>query len=140
MLYQLGALKIDVTPFNVDGVKVDTNADHVDKPVLGAAPPTEFVGEGVYTMRLTGALFPAAIGGLDELDLLHDMRASGTPQPVTRGDGRFLGWFAITSVGEAHHHIGTNGIGAKVQVSIRLKRSGKPSVFDMFAILVGLLT
>lgn len=139
MLYQLGPVKIDVTPFNAHGVTAKAGADHVDKGVIGTAPPTEFVGDGVQTMRFRGSLFPEAIGGMDELEELQGLRAKGTKIPVTRGDGSYLGWYVITSIDEAHRHLGGNGIGARVDVTISMKRSKKPGVFDFFGIIMGLL-
>jgi len=140
MLYHLGPLKIDVTPFNVDGVTRKSATDYAAKPILGKEPPLEYVGEGTTTMRLKGSIFPEAIGGMDELNLLQSMRASGKPQNLLRGDGAVLGWFAVLDVTEKHSHLGTNGVGNRIDVQINLQRAGRPSAFGLFNIIAGLLS
>ena len=46
MLYQLGALPIQVAPFNAHEVSETGEAEYAVKPVVGREPPLEFVGEG----------------------------------------------------------------------------------------------
>lgn len=137
MLYQLGALHIKVAPFNVDSVNRKSATDFVAKPVVGAEPPMEYVGEGATTWRLSGTLFPKVIGGLSELDVLHGMRENGSPQFLQRGDGRPMGWVVIESVGERSSHLAADGVGRKIDVTIKLRRTGKPSRLSLFGILAG---
>lgn len=139
MLYQIGALKIDVTPFNAHGVTISRQTDYVAKPVLAAEPPLEYVGEGANTMRLTGTLWPERIGGMGRLRRLHAMRESGSPQFVMRGDGTPLGWWAILDVKEDHRHLGPNGVGNRVDVSINMRRAGRPSGLSLFAFILGMI-
>lgn len=140
MLYQLGVLSIRVQPFNVDKYQRDGTTDYAAKPVLGAEPPLEYVGEGANTLTLSGSLFPKAIGGLTELEILEAMRTSGTPQYVLRGDGRPMGWYAIQSVSEAGEHLAHDGVARKIGITIKMRRAGKPSRLALFAILLGLFT
>lgn len=140
MLYQLGVLSIKVQPFNVDKVQADAATDYVAKPVLGAEPPQEYVGEGVHTWRLSGTLFPKVLGGLTELELLHAMRESGRPQFLLRGDGKPMGWVVIKAVSEREEHLAGDGVGQKIGVEISLTRAGKPSRLALFTILLGIFT
>ena len=127
MLYQLGALLLKVAPFNVDKVAHSGKTDFVPKPVLGAEPPMEWVGEGPNTWRLSGTLFPKVIGGLNELDLLEQMRKDGNPQYLFRGDGRPLGWVVIETINDTSEYLASDGVGQKIRVDIRVRKTGKPS-------------
>lgn len=138
MLYQLGALSIKVHPFNVDKVQADAATDFVPKPVIGAEPPMEYVGEGANTWRLSGQLFPKVIGGMRELALLHAMRASGRPQFLLRGDGVPLGWVVIERVSSSEESLAADGVGQKIRVDIEVRRAGKPSKLALFTLLIGL--
>lgn len=140
MLYQLGALSIKVHPFNVDKVQRDAATDFVPKPVLGAEPPLEYVGEGANTWRLSGQLFPRVIGGQSELALLHAMRQSGQPQFLLRGDGVPFGWVVIEKVSERSQHLAADGVGQQISVDIEVRRAGKPSRLSLFSLLIGLFT
>ena len=138
MLYQLGSLAVKVAPFNVDKVQYDGTTDYVAKPVVGAEPPMEYVGEGANTWRLSGKLFPKVIGGMDELGILHSMRQSGSPQFFQRGDGVPMGWVVIENVSERSTHLAADGVGQQIEVDIQLRRAGKPSQLSLFSVLVGI--
>ena len=140
MLYQLGPLSINTRPFNVDSVTRDAATDYVPKPVLGAEPPMEYVGEGPNTWHMTAQIFPKVIGGKSELAVLHAMRSSGMPQFLLRGDGTTFGWVVIEGVSEWSDYLASDGVGKQITVDIDLRRSGKASSFSIFELLIGLLT
>lgn len=140
MLYQLGNLAIQVHPFNVDTVAHDAQTDYVAKPVLGAEPPLEYVGEGANRWRLSGKLFPKVIGGMNELQLLQEMRQSGQPQYLTRGDGEVMGWVAIERVSTREERLAHDGVGQKISVDIDVRRAGAPSSLAFVSIILGLFT
>lgn len=139
MLYQLGALSIQVAPFNVHDVSETGDTEYAVKPVVGREPPLEFVGEGGNEMSLSGRLFPHEFGGLSELDVLQQMRSSGKPQYLMRGDGRPLGWFAILTVDAKSSFLDRKGVGRRVDVSISLRRAQTPSAQSFFSLMAGLL-
>jgi phage protein U len=139
MLFSLGSLSIEVAPFNVHEVYEDGSTEYALKPVVGAEPLLEFVGEGPNEISLSGKLFPIAIGGLDELELLKQMRVSGKPQYLMRGDGTPQGWFAITHVSSRSSFLGRQGVGRQIDVSISLTRSQKPSAQSFFSLVAGLI-
>ena len=138
MLYMLGALRVEVWPFNVHEVSQSGETDYAVKPVVGTEPPLEYVGEGANEMSLSGRLFPYELGGLDELALLEQMRASGRPQYLMRGDGRPLGWFAIQSVSARSSYLGRHGVGRQVDVSISLRRASAPPATAYFSLVASL--
>lgn len=77
-LYMLGSLRIEVAPFNVHEITESGETEYAVKPVVGAEPPLEFVGEGANTVSLSGRLFPYQLGGMDELD-----RSSSAPPSIS---------------------------------------------------------
>ena len=139
MLYQLGSIAIKVAPFNVSEVSRDGATDHVAKPVIGVEEPLEHVGEGANTWVLSGQLFPRKLGGLDELEALHQMRASGKPQYLMRGDGKPFGWVVIERISDKSSYLDGRGVGQVISVTINLRRSSKPTNGSFFSIISGLL-
>lgn len=139
MLYLLGSLKIEVSPFNVHAVGEAGETEFAVKPVVGVEPPLEYVGEGGNTITLDGRLFPEALGGLDSLELLRQMRASGRPQYLMRGDGRPFGWHVILRHSTQSDHLDRDGVGKLVTVSISLRRSGAPASSSFFSLMTGVL-
>lgn len=142
MLYMLGPLRIEVWPFNVESVSATGATDYAVKPVVGAEQPLEFVGEGANEMTLDGFIFPSERDGasaLGSLEKLTQMRASGKPQYMMRGDGTPFGWWAIMTVAQKSEHLERDGIGRQVGVSINLRRAPKPSGASFFDIISRLL-
>lgn len=140
MLMIIGAVPIEVWPFNATETSRDAGGDYVEKPVMGRRPPLEFVGEAGETVNVTARLFPAKLGGLGNLAKLDAMRKSGIPHYVMRGDGYPLGWMAVVSVGERSSHLDAKGVGQVIDVDISLKRSDAPGPADFFAAIVGVLS
>ncbi|SOC47668.1 hypothetical protein SAMN05892877_13218 [Rhizobium subbaraonis] len=139
MIYALGSLSIKVAPFNVSQVSRDATTDFVAKPVIGAEPPMEYVGEGANKMTLSGQLLPRKLGGLSELDHLHQMRASGQPQYLMRGDGTPFGWHVIESVAERSTYLDARGVGQVIEVTITLRRAGKPAAGAFFSVISNII-
>lgn len=139
MLYTLGSLAIKVAPFNVHSVSESGSTDYAAKPVVGIEPPLEYVGEGTNEISLSGRLFPQAIGGLDELELLRQMRASGKPQYLMRGDGKPLGWFVITQSSARSSYLDAHGVGKQIEVDISLTRAQTPSAQSFFSLVARLM-
>jgi uncharacterized protein len=140
MLYQIGPLSVKVAPFNVDTVDRESASDYVTKPIVGAEPPLEFVGEGSNSLRMSGTLFPKVIDGLSELSILQLMRSSGRPQFILRGDGTPFGWYAITRVTERSSSLYRDGIGQQVRVDIEMTRANSPPALALFAMVAGLFS
>ena len=142
MLYTIGPLRIETWPFNVTDVGQYGSADYAVKPVVGAEQPLEFVGEGANEVSLEGVIWPSERDGaeaLNSLDILSQMRASGRPQYVMRGDGRPLGWHAIIGVSVRSDYLDVDGVGKRVKVSIDLKRAPRPSAQTFFSLVSRLL-
>lgn len=139
MLYMLGALRIQVAPFNIADVSESGSTDYAVKGVVGVEQPLEFVGEGSNEMTLTGQLFPLALGGMSELEVLTQMRVSGKPQYLMRGDGRPLGWFAILGADTRHGYLNSQGVGKQIEVRINLRRAQTPSALSYFSLISALI-
>lgn len=139
MLYQLGLLTIDVTPFNAHAVDRSSSADYAAKDVVGTMRPREFTGEGEEQVSLKGRLFPEKFGGLGGLSALDMMRKSGQPQLLMRGDGSLLGWFVIESVNESSTMLDAQGVGKVIEVTIDLARTPGPGPAGGYLSLIGRL-
>jgi phage protein U len=127
MLLLIGALALDIFPFNPTEMDRDSGGDYVEKPVPGRRPPLEFVGEAPETYKVHAKLFPAKLGGLSGLDTLNAMRKSGKAQSVMRGDGKNLGWMVVHRVSEKSGWLDAKGVGQEITVEITLKVDRAPS-------------
>lgn len=139
MLYMLGTLAIDTRPFSIDDMQRTASADIASKALMGAFPAKEFTGEGDDEITLSGQLLPTKIGGLDELEVAHEMRRSGTKFPLQRGDGARLGWFAITRITENHTHLNRDGVGFVVKHTISMTKV-TPDTGSGQQVITGLLS
>lgn len=134
MLLQIGTVLIEPTPrgASLDGLSRKTEAALADKGLLSGLPGHEWTGwSGEVTV--SGTVLPFHEGGLGDIDALHGWCADGTRVPLIRGDGVFLGWFAIASVEDRHTDFARNGIGYRVEWTIALKRlsSGDTTSLDV---------
>jgi phage protein U len=140
MLFQLGAVTMRVYPMNVDRVSEQSGVKYVEKPVLGRAPPLEYVADEAGTIQFSGTLFPKKFGGERELALLQAMRMSRLPQILVRGDGLPIGWVVIRSVNVTSTSLAGDGIGRVVGVRITCVRDEPPLVSALFTLIGGLLS
>lgn len=140
MLMMIGPVTFEVAPFNATGYSHSHGTDFVEKPVLGAQAPLEWVGEGAEAWDISAKLFPERFGGMSDLLLLKAARKSGLPQYMMRGDGSLMGWVAITNVNERSSYLGANGVGRVIDVTIGVRRCQTPSAASYFSIMAGVFT
>ena len=135
MLMTLGAVTFEVYPFNATDVDHKHESSFAEKPVVGAMPGLEWVGEGPETWAIKGKIFPYKFGGLADLEKLRQARRSGLPQYMMRGDGALMGWVVIESVSEASSYLSAVGVGKVVEIDISLRLTSRPSNGAYFSTL-----
>lgn len=135
MLMQIGAVRFEIAPLNAHKSTHTTAARFATKPVLGARPPLEWIGEGDEAWDISARLFPQKFGGLSSLSALAAMQRSGRPQYLVRGDGALMGWVVILDVAEASSHLDAQGVGKVIDVTIKVQRSDKPEPGGYFSAL-----
>lgn len=135
MLMMLGPVAFTVAPFNAHQSAHTHETDYAEKPILGARPGLEFVGEGPERWTIEGRLFPEKFGGLSQLELLAQARRSGQPQYMMRGDGGQMGWVSILSISETSSHLDARGVGRVVDVSISVQRAEAPGAGNYFSLM-----
>lgn len=133
MLMMIGPVRFKVLPFNMTENTHTYGADHVEKPVVGARPPLEFVGPSSEAWTIKAVLWPGQYGGGSALTLLNLMVKSGTPQYMMRGDGGLLGWVVVLSVTEKSTHLARTGVGQKIEVDIIVQRTSAPGIGGFIA-------
>lgn len=139
MLMQLGPVSFEVQPFNTHGNDHDHETPFAEKPVVGARPPLEWVGEGAETWTIDARIYPDRLGGLDTLERLRQARAAGQPLYLMRGDGVSLGWVAITRVREKSTYLNARGVGQVIEISITVRRTDGPSPGSYYSVFSGFL-
>jgi phage protein U len=112
----------------------------VEKPVLGARPPLEWVGEGAESWSIKARIFPHRFGGLGDLKKLYQARAAGRPLYLMRGDGAQMGWVVIERVSERSSYLDAEGIGRVIDVDIAVRRAAKPSNGSFFSVFSGMFS
>lgn len=135
MLCMIGPVRFEIAPMNVHDIGHSHEAAWVEKPVLGARPPVEYVGEGSETWTLRGRIFPQRFGGLGNLKLLHLARASGQPHYMMRGDGALMGWVVIEGVNEKSSYLDAGGVGKMIEFDISVRRCPAPGAASYFSIM-----
>ena len=140
MLMSLGPIKFEVYPFNPTEYGHDHEAAFVEKPVLGARPALEWVGEGSESWSIRARIFPHRFGGLGDLKKLYQARAAGRPLYLMRGDGAQMGWVVIDKVSERSSYLDPRGIGKMIDVDISVRRSAKPSNGSFFSVFSGVFS
>jgi phage protein U len=109
-----------------------TTGQLAEKGLIGGLPGHEWTGWAAE-LSLSGSVLPFHLGGLGDIDDLHSYAATGTKVPVIRGDGAFLGWYGVASVGEQHAALARNGVGYEVTWDVSLTRVGKPDATSIQA-------
>ena len=138
MLMSLGPIRFEVYPLNPTEYEHGHESGFVEKPVLGARPPLEWVGEGPESWSIRARIFPHRFGGLGDLKKLYQARAAGRPLYLMRGDGAQMGWVVIEKVSERSSYLDAEGIGRVIDVDIAVRRSAKPSNGSFFSVFSGL--
>jgi phage protein U len=140
MLMSLGPIRFEVYPFNATEYGHDHESSFAEKPVLGARPPLEWVGEGAESWSITAKIFPHKFGGLGDLKELYQARAAGRPLYLMRGDGAQMGWVVIEKVSERSSVLDAKGVGRVIEVDISVRRSAKPSNGSFFSVFSGMFS
>lgn len=140
MLMTLGPIRFEVYPFNATEYDHGHETSFVEKPVLGARPPLEWVGEGAESWSIRAIIFPHRFGGLGDLKKLYQARAAGRPLYLMRGDGAQMGWVVIERVSERSSYLDAEGIGRVIEVDISVRRAAKPSNGSFFSVFSGMFS
>lgn len=135
MLMAIGPARFQIAPMNATRVGHKHASAFAEKAVIGARPLLEFVGEGHEEWKVVGTIFPHKFGGLGDLELLRQARASGRPQYMMRGDGRVMGWVVILDVTETSSYLSSTGVGRVIEIEVTVRRSERPSGGSFFSIM-----
>lgn len=126
-LYNIGGVRCELRPFNVDEADDDSDMPFAKHRVLGGRTSHEKTAEYDRSLSLQGSIFPRKkeLDGRPELALLEGIHAAGGPVLVLRGNEK-LGWFVITRLRRAHTHLDGQGYGRKVRIRIEMEATQKP--------------
>lgn len=138
MLGMFGPIMFEIQPVNFTDTSREATAGFAEKSVVGRRQPLEFVGDQSETVSISVKLFPFHFGGLDEIEILDDIRKAGKPQYYMRGDGTAMGWFVLETMSESSSSIGPGGVGREVDVELSLKRCDPPGEADFYASIGGM--
>lgn len=135
MLMMIGPVKFDIAPLNAHDISHGHETAFVEKPVMGAMPPVEWVGEGAETWTIRGRLFPKRFGGLGSLRLLYEARKTGLPHYMMRGDGALMGWVVIERINERSSFLDAGGVGQMIEFDVTVRRCPAPFAGLYFSIM-----
>ncbi|WP_342361415.1 phage tail protein [Terrarubrum flagellatum] len=123
----IGPVVFDMTGVNHQSLSNEEKTAFGKHDVVGAAPIYEFGGEDEAKLTIEGKLLPRHLGGLDGLEALKAMRATGVAWMAVRGDGFPLGWHLIEKIKDKHGELDFNGVGQEVEFTVELLRAGAPN-------------
>lgn len=135
MLCMIGPVKFQVAPLNATDIGHTHETAFVEKAVMGAMPPVEYVGEGPEAWTIRGRIFPRRFGGLGDLRLLQEARKTGLPQYLVRGDGALMGWVVIERVNERSTYLDDGGVGQVIDIDLSVRRCPAPAAGIYFRIM-----
>ena len=147
MLFALGPVIIDTRKFGPSGFQRSADGALIAKPTMGGRQRKEMTGEGEDELVISGRILPSRIGGLTEIETLHEMRRQGARFPVMRGDGFRHGWYAIKRMTEQHGDLEASGVGFTVDYEITLEPADEQAgdgqsvvsgILSLFSALSGL--
>lgn len=85
-------------------------------------PLLQFTGVITNQITLQGMILPEFRGGYGQLDQMRDQADKGVPLSLISGTGRYLGQWAVTSIGETQEFFWANGLPRKIDFQLTLKR------------------
>ncbi|WP_336800673.1 phage tail protein [Kaistia sp. MMO-174] len=138
-LMALGPHVFEVLPLNYQELERTTEAIWASVPRLGARPARQFVGYGDDILRISGVLFPEALGGRSAFEAIRATQAAADPVALvgfgTASVGRVWGRVIILSVHDRQESIGGNGAGEILNYEIDVAPYGDgpgASLFGLF--------
>ena|SRR5208337_3674433 len=138
MLYMLGGVVFDVIPTNLHAFDGTAGHHWAEKPLVGAAPNFEAMGEEPDIVRLIGRILPQKFGS-GGLDTLKEMARAPVPNLLVRGDGEVLGWHVIHAFHERHSYLDGTGMGRVIEFEIDLRSTpNAPGAESLLRMLQGL--
>ena len=162
-LFQFGPVQFQVHPLNVHEVGHETATDWARKEIAGAAIYREWVGENDETIKLKGRVFPhfmakeisyrrkfeqhpempepeRSSGGLNELDVLDNIRRLGQSHLLIRGDGTKFGWYVIERLTRGHTFLELDGIGQQIEFEATFSRVPIPAAGEYYPITFSIVS
>lgn len=91
---------------------------------LGRKPAQQFLGAASETISLSGIIYPHFRGGIDQIEQIEVLGATGKPQLVVDGLGFVWGEYCIKSVEETRRVFFSNGVPRKIEFALRLVEYG----------------
>ena len=122
MLAALGLFVFRMPDLAFEELSRRTDWRHARTERIGARAAVQFVGPGVDTITLHGALVPEAGGRFAALDTLRAMADTGETLAFVAGTGQILGHFVILSMDERAGHFIAEGAPRKTDFTIELGR------------------
>lgn len=125
-IFIIGGVRCEVWPFNVDAFSDESELAFARHKILQGSRQHEKIVHRDVDFRFGGKVFPRALGGEAELELLDQLHQEGSSVLVMQGP-RKRGWFKITKFKRVHRFIDSRGVGRAVDFTIELENSGKPN-------------
>ena len=128
-LYIIGGVRARLEPFNISAAGERHAMEFAKHDVIDARPIHERTREAARDLRLSGEVFPRAIGGRAEIALLSFLLDRGNPVLVMRG-GTLLGWHVLTELRTDHEWLDPSGFGRKVRVALTIERTQRGGILE----------
>lgn len=129
-LMALGMFLFELPTLAYDELQRKTDWQHARSPRIGARDAVQYVGVGMETISLTGAVYAEIANGVVSLDDLRAMADEGEALPLVGGDGTVFGTFVIVAIDERHAYLMEDGRARRIDFAIDLLRVDEPAKAD----------
>lgn len=122
MLLSLGDFRFSVDTAAYDELSIDSGYPWAKVDRLGNTPQLQAMGKEHRTVSLKGVVYTTYQGGAAQPEALREMAARMQPLELVTGDGRALGKWCVTKIGEADSVFFRDGVPQKQTFNIDLER------------------
>lgn len=119
MFAQLGEIQFELITY-FSGIKENSSYNYAQHERINKKPILQFLGENLKNIDLKLNFHSSFCTPSDELAKLKDVAKLGTPLQFIKGNGEYLGVFAISSIDSATEQTTNEGDILYIQVEMKL--------------------
>lgn len=126
MMYQLGSYQFsELETAAPQTVNRSTEYRWAGHNRIGQRPSKQFIGPGDETITFEGVVFTEFVRNIWRIEAMRSQASEGTPFPLMRGDGTFLGLYCIARVEETGENLIEVGVPLKQVFRLELQHYGR---------------
>lgn len=122
MIMSLGFFVFSFAGTPVQKITRSDTQDWASNKRIGQRPAHQHIGQGNDVISIDGTLYPSHTDGVLSLDVLREMKNSGSQYLLITGHSRTLGAFFIKNIQETQTYFLQTGEARKIEFKLELIR------------------